>query len=229
MTSTQPSADDTTALTDTSVMPFLHTMFRREFRLAAGLVRGVKDGDTKRARVVAAHLDIVGGHLHHHHTIEDRILWPLLLERVPEELAPIVQLMETQHQVVDAIQDEIAEVLPVWRSTAVAAARDQLAELLDRLYVHLAEHLDAEEQRLLPIAARCMSQEEWEHMGEVARREGERKHMLLFFGMYAYEGDPQVMAGMLADAPPPVRALLSRLTRRAFRKHSLKVYGTATP
>lgn len=79
---------------DTSVMPTLHTFFRRETRLAGGLLRGVAAGDVRRARIVAEHLDFVTRHLHHHHGIEDRLLWPILLERVPEELAPLVHLME---------------------------------------------------------------------------------------------------------------------------------------
>ena len=48
-------------------------------------------------------------------------------------------------------------------------------------------------------------------------------------GMFAYEGDPVVFARMLGDAPRPVRAVLTRLGRRAFRKHARLIHGTATP
>lgn len=86
-----------TTLVDTREMNAVHSAFRREFRLAGGLIRQVGPGDTARAAVVGAHLALIERLLHHHHTSEDTLLWPLLLERVPVELAPIVRLMEAQH------------------------------------------------------------------------------------------------------------------------------------
>lgn len=218
-----------TTPTDTRVMPVLHSAFRREFRLAGPLVRDVAPGDTARAEVVAAHLELLGLMLHHHHDIEDRLLWPLLLERVPEELAPIVHLMESQHDHVARIGERLATELPQWRATAAEEVRDRVAAAYDELYVALAEHLDAEEQRLLPIAARAVSQEEWDRMGEEGRDSAPPGHRSLTFGMFAYEGDPEGLALMLADAPPPVRWLVPRLGRRAYRRHALRVHGTATP
>ena len=161
--------DTTTAPIDTSVMPTIHTFFRREVRLAGGVIRRVADGDVRRATVVADHLDFVARTLHEHHTAEDELLWPKLLDRVPEELAPIVRLMEAQHGQVDALLAEIGDLRPRWAATAEPADRDRLADLFDQLYVHLAEHLDAEEERLLPIAARAVTQAEWEEMGERGR------------------------------------------------------------
>ncbi len=214
---------------DTSVMPTIHTFFRREIRLAGGVIRRVADGDVRRATVVAEHLDLVARALHEHHTAEDELLWPKLLERVPEELAPIVRLMESQHGQVDALLTEVGELRPRWAATADPADRDRLADLFDQLYVHLAEHLDAEEERLLPIAARAVTQAEWEEMGERARENGRRSEMALVLGMIQYEGDPAVVAKMLAEAPPPVRWIVPRLSRRAFRRHALVIHGTATP
>jgi hemerythrin-like domain-containing protein len=214
---------------DTSVMPTVHTLFRREFRLAGGVIRGVAEGDVARAATVAAHLDLVGRVLHEHHTAEDELMWPKLLERVPEELAPIVHLMEAQHGRVDALLTEIGELRPRWAATAREADRDRLADLCDELFVHLAEHLEAEEQQLLPIAARAMTLAEWNEMGERARADQRRSEMSLIFGMIQYEGDPAVVAKMLAEAPAPVRWLVPKLGRRAFRRHALVIHGTATP
>ncbi len=219
----------TTTPTDTRVMNVLHTFFRREYRLAGGLVRAVAAGDLDRAEVIADHIAFLAMSLHHHHTTEDTVLWPMLLERVPEELAPIVRLMESQHARVDALIEQIDELVPQLRSTGDAGVRDRLADLLDTLYVHLIEHLDAEEQRLLPIAARTLSQAEWDSMGEYARRTSPKGHGLLPLGMFLHEGGAESAAVMLADAPPPVRWLLPRLAARSFRRYALSVHGTATP
>ena len=219
----------TTTPIDTSEMATIHTFFRREFRLAGGVVRGVAAGDVQRAREVSDHLEYVGRCLHHHHTAEDELAWPILLERVPDELAPIVTLMESQHERVDALLDDVTDLRGRWEQSTDTATRDRLADTLDTLYAHLAEHLDAEEERLLPIAARTLTLEEWQAIGERARRQTPRSELFLTFGMFQHDGDPDVLASMLAKAPAPVRRLVPRLARRAFRKHALRIHGTATP
>lgn len=214
---------------DTRDMVLIHTFVRREFRLAGSLVRRVAEGDTARAAVVADHLDFVGRFLHHHHEIEDELLWPLLLRRVPDELAPVVHLMETQHATVEGALAEVDGLLPRWRATAEGTVRDRLGGVLDELYAGLSEHLDAEEQRLLPLAAQCVTPAEWAALGAEGRRRGRRAEGLLVLGMFGYEGPPEVLARMLAAVPAPVRAVLLPLSRRAFRRHARAVHGTATP
>ena len=216
-------------LVDTREMKVVHSFFRRELRLAAGLVRRVPTGDTARAARIHDHLDLVARCLHEHHTVEDDLLWPLLLERLPEELAPIVTLMEAQHQRLDSLLGRITVLQPAWRDHADRETAEELASTYDELYVALAEHLDDEEERLLPLAARSLSQQEWDAMGARARSEQRRSEATLILGMLQHDGDPEVFASMLASAPPPVRWLLPRLARRAFRKHALAVHGSATP
>jgi hemerythrin-like domain-containing protein len=219
-----------TAPLDTRVMGVIHSLYRREFRLAGEVVRGVAEGETSRAAVVADHLSLIHQSLHHHHTAEDELCWPLLLERVPEELAPLVHLMESQHARVEALLAEISGLLPTWRARAGATERDRLADLHDLLYRHLGEHMDAEEERLLPIAARAMTQAEWDAVGEAAKSGTPRSQMMLVLGMIVYDGDPEIVdTVLLAGAPAPVRWLLPRLARRAYRRHARAVYGTPTP
>lgn len=217
------------AVPDTDVMVAVHTFFRRELRLAGPAVRRVTAGDVRRARTVADHLSTVAEHLHRHHSAEDELMWPLLLARVPEELAPLVHLMESQHATVDALLGEVGELVPRWRESAGAVERDRLAGLLERLYVHLAEHLEAEEERLLPVAAREMNVAEWERVGEEARGRGGRRGSLLVLGMIVHDADPAVVARMLAGAPRPVRWLLPRVAHRVYRRRALQVHGTSTP
>lgn len=227
MTATTPSTP--TAPIDTRQMTTVHTFFRREFRLAGGVVRRVGEGDAARARVVADHVELVTRTLHHHHTAEDDLIWPKLLERVPDELAPMVRLMEAQHERVGELLAGIEEIRPRWAVTAGAADRDRLADLLDQVYVHLSEHLDAEEERLLPLIARTLTEAEWHEVGERARTSNRKDQMSLVLGMLEYEGDPQAIAMMLAAAPAPVRWIVPKVSRRAFRKHALVIHGTPTP
>jgi hypothetical protein len=214
---------------DTREMLVVHSLFRRELRLAGGLVRRVPAGDVRRSGVVAAHLDLVEQVLHHHHTSEDELLWPLLLHRVAEEIAPVVRLMEAQHAQVDALLGRIAAARPAWAQDPAPARGEELADVYDQLYAGLAEHLDAEETRVLPLVARCISEQEWAALGEAGRTGIPRRHLALVFGMLMQDGDPEVVAMMLAPAPLPVRALVPRLGRRAYRKHALALHGTPNP
>ena len=223
------SAELPSTLIDTREMNCVHTMFRREFRLAPGLVRAVEEGDTERSGIVADHLEFLTTVLHDHHTGEDKLLWPKLLARVPEELAPIVHLMEAQHERVDTLLQQIQEVRPRWRATARQADRDELARLSDELFVALVEHLEAEEERLLPIAARNVTEAEWKQLGEEGVKKISKKELPLVLGMVQYEGDPEVVAEIVNGTPWLIRAIVPRLSRRAFRKHALAVHGTATP
>ncbi|SDY56481.1 Hemerythrin HHE cation binding domain-containing protein [Modestobacter sp. DSM 44400] len=113
---------------DTRDMLVVHDAIRREYGLAPAEVRGVAPADTARAGVLAAHIDLLNGLLHHHHAGEDRLLWPVLQPRVPAEIAPTVERMERQHEGIADAQQEVEATLVRWRATA-------------------------EEQHILPLAA----------------------------------------------------------------------------
>jgi len=223
---TQPAAADRV---DTRDMNAVHTLFRREYRLAGEVVRRVEPGDIARAAVVGDHVEFINAFLHHHHTAEDEYLWPLLLDRVPDELAPIVHLMEAQHAEVGELVGQVATFVVRWREQAAVEDRDRLAELLDQLHAELAHHLETEEQRLLPIAARSMTSAEWQALGERSLKAQQRKDLPLVLGMIQYEADPEVVAGMIAEAPWLLRLTIPRMSRRKFRKHASAIHGTPAP
>jgi iron-sulfur cluster repair protein YtfE (RIC family) len=83
-------------------MEMVHKMFRREFGLMPGLLRGI--ADPERARIIAHHFDAITAMLHHHHHSEDDDLWPLLLQRVGVAATAPVESMEAHHaQLADAL------------------------------------------------------------------------------------------------------------------------------
>ncbi|EWT00262.1 hypothetical protein N865_12990 [Intrasporangium oryzae NRRL B-24470] len=218
-----------TALTDTREMLIVHSLFRRELRLAGSLVRGVQPGDTRSAQVAGDHLALVEHVLHHHHTTEDELLWPLLTERVADELHPVVGLMESQHTRVDRLLEEIAQARPVWAAAPTRAAGEALADRYDELYAGLVEHLDAEETRVLPLVSRCITPAEWARLSKAGQDSVPRKHRTLVVGMLLHDSGPEGEALLFGSAPAPVRAIVPRLGRRAYRQHALRVYGSLPP
>jgi hemerythrin-like domain-containing protein len=214
---------------DTRDMIVIHTAFRREYGLAPALVRAVAPGDAARAGQVSDHLDFLNNMLHHHHSGEDRLLWPKLLQRVPAELAATVTLMEQQHHQIHDTMQQAGDAMTRWREHATAADRDRLAAALDRLQAALTEHLAAEEEHILPLAARCLTEAEWAQLGEEGMGGVPKSQLMLVFGMLKYQGDPQVIAQMLAHAPLVPRLILPVLAPRAYARYARRVHGTPTP
>jgi hemerythrin-like domain-containing protein len=204
---------------DTREMVVVHTAFRREYQEAPALVRSVAPGDRARTARVADHLQLMLDMLHHHHTGEDRLLWPKLLARVPAELAPTVELMERQHDGIHAEMDRTAAALARWRSSADPADRDALAGAMERLNPLLAEHLADEEERVLPLAARSLTQAEWDELGEAGLAAVPKKHLPMVFGMLMKDGDPAVLRAMIGHAPPPVRVVVPRVAPRLYARY----------
>src|SRR5262245_29769505 len=103
-----PPAAQQARLVDTRDMIEVHQVFRREFGLTPALVRATAAGDVARAKTVAGHLDLMSRLLAIHHGEEDRQLWPKLPGRVPEQIGPVVVLMETQHEQIHQVSESAA-------------------------------------------------------------------------------------------------------------------------
>lgn len=218
-----------TGLTDVRMMVVAHRVFRRELGLGPAAVARVPPGDRAGLVTAADHVALFLGFLHHHHTIEDELLWPRMLERVPDELAPLVHLMESQHERLAALLDAADADLATWRGSGLRRHRDVLAATLTRLVAGLEEHLDCEESQLLPIMARVVSRGEWEEFTARGMEAIPRSMTLLGFGAMLYEGDPEVIAGELSTMPRPLRWLLPPLGRWAYRRYARRVHGTSRP
>jgi hypothetical protein len=143
----------------------------------------------------------------------------VLRGRLPPHLHHLLDHTGDQHRQIDEL---------------VEAARSEpdnhrLAALLRRLHDLVAEHLDAEERDILPLAALHLTQAEWAAIGENGATAVPRTKLPLLFGMFMYEGDPHVIRHMLASAPPLVRAVLPRIAPRAYARYCRRVHGTRHP
>ncbi|MET7666948.1 hemerythrin domain-containing protein [Micromonospora luteifusca] len=214
-------------MADVRDMYMAHANLRREISLLPKLVQDVAPGDTRRAEVVGGHASLVCGVLHQHHEGEDLLLWPRLSERGGAEAEAIVPLMHEQHHAIEEANAEVSRLLPGWRATAQGGA--ELAAAFERLRVALVEHMATEESQLLPLAEKYITAAEWKEMGEHGMRATPKKYLALIAGMTMYEGDPEVVKGVLAEAPLPVRLIMPIVARRAYAAHAKRVHGTATP
>ncbi|WP_395111634.1 hemerythrin domain-containing protein [Actinomadura sp. SCN-SB] len=218
------------AITDrgnTWEMVVVHRLFRREFRLAPGLIRAVADGDRIRAAVVGEfYLDLVKG-LHHHHTSEDEMLWPLLLQRVGQLDTDLVRRMETQHQHLAVLLHHISELLPVWRDRADAGTRDELAAVHEQASIAIDEHLNEEENTVLPLVDVHITRSEWEALSKRGQ-EGLPKNSKAFvlLGAILEDATPAERAAFLRLLPAPLRLAWRVIGARIHRRAMTRLRGT---
>ncbi|WP_127497091.1 hemerythrin domain-containing protein [Actinoplanes solisilvae] len=206
----------TTERTDTWDMIVVHRVFRREFRILPALVRAVKPGDTVRAGVLGEHLANVAGGLHHHHTGEDEMVWPLMLERAAMH-ADLINRMEAQHERLHEPLARIDEILPRWRARALATDRDELADVIAQASVALDEHLADEEREILPLIERYLTPDEWRAVGERGRKTIPSGRMaLVFLGSILEEATPSETKRFLAELPLPARLLWRLIGERTY-------------
>jgi hemerythrin-like domain-containing protein len=216
-------------MADIRDMYVVHAVLRRELGLAPELVRGVLEGDTGRSSVVGGHVELMLSLLHTHHSGEDAHIWPRLLERTPQEVAPIVHTMESQHHGIEAAQADIITDLKTWSSEATAAPREQLAAALDRLNLLLDEHLGVEEQKVVPLIGVHITAAEWNAMVQEGGAGTPPEQLPLMFGMLMYEGDSEVVQLAVDNMPPEIRPVIKDIAAQAYADYAKNVHGTATP
>ena len=217
------------AAVDVRDMIVVHTALIREFRLAPEAVTRVKAGDRRQAATVDQHVGLLCDLLHHHHTGEDELLWPPLRARLPEPALALLDEAEAQHSDLDEALDRVGAARKTWTQQVDTDSARLLIEALRDLHRLLAEHVDAEERTLLPLAAAHLSEAEWNAVGEAGAASVPKSLMPLVFGMFAYEGEPDVLAAMLQAAPLLPRLLVPRIAPRVYARRAARLYGTARP
>lgn len=209
---------------DTNEMVVVHRAFRREFRLACGLVGRTEEADRERAGVLAGHIEEYLGLLHHHHTGEDELLWPKLTGRSAMDFEWI-QLMADQHEKIAKLAETVRDLLPEWRESARAVVRDDLARALGELSGELDEHLRQEEGRVLPLAAEHLSVAEWNELGERGLRGIPKRRLLTILGAILEEADERETAIFIGKLPPPARLLWRLGGPGRYRREVARIRG----
>ena len=212
---------------DTHDMYVVHRVFRREAALMPRLVRQVRPGDVARAAHVADHFRGYALGLHHHHTGEDELIWPLLLARVDLE-AELVLRMEEQHERVAAGLDEVAARLPEWERTADPVIGEQIAVALEAHHAALMEHLTDEETHLLTLIEEHLTVAEYGKLGERFAEETPKDKLFLFLGALLEEATPAETAHMMGNLPAPARLAWRIFGRRQYARRTRALRGPLT-
>ncbi|MEV4239927.1 hemerythrin domain-containing protein [Nocardia sp. NPDC050408] len=199
-------------------MVLVHRVFRREFRLLADIVEATSPTDAEQVTRVSAHAREMLAALHRQHRNEDELVWPKLLSA--ELDSTVLDLMQTQHEQIDAIMRRLDAELSEWEHQGGAETTDLLAEGLRRLHEALTEHLRLEEDTALPIVAATLTASEWAELGKRGMASFSKGRALVFLGHIAEEADEREWSEFLREVPVPVRLLYRVFGRRGHARET---------
>jgi hemerythrin-like domain-containing protein len=207
---------------DVQEMVLIHRVIRREAGLLPRLIRGVSDGDTARAAVLAEHTSFMFDGLQQHHSGEDTLLWPKLLDRAKPE-ADVVNRMQKQHDEIAAGVEKLRGQLSTWQASPTTAHGEELANSIDQLNGVLFEHLADEEKHILPLVSEYITVAEWNQVGEDTLAKTPRNRLLLQLGAILEDANADEEKTILSKVPAPARLLWRVIGRRQYRRYTTKI------
>jgi hemerythrin-like domain-containing protein len=200
-------------------MAIVHRLFRQAFDESARLVRAAPTPSPTRVTFLADHIDLVLKGLHDHHEDEDALLYPKLIERAPEQ-APMTEQVEHEHQVIKTALDGVSAACATWRGRPSAETGEALAASLDHLNAVVQPHLDDEEQKVVPLAAVTLTQQEWDAMGKAGMSKIPLKQRGIAAGMMLDALNEEDRAYMVKAVPAPMRILMPLMVQRPWKKYA---------
>jgi len=205
---------------DVRDMALVHREYRKAYEEAARLVRASPAPSPGRVTFLADHIDLCIAQLHIHHEGEDELLYPKLIERVPDQ-APMTQQVDHEHQTIKTALDEASAACATWRQQPSAETGETLAAALDHVHEVVQPHLDDEEQKIVPLAAVTLTQQEWDALGKHGGAQTPRNKKVIAFGMIVEPLDQADRAYMMKHIlPAPVRLLYPLLIDRPWKKYA---------
>jgi hemerythrin-like domain-containing protein len=199
---------------DVSDMYPVHNSFRDTLSAAPHLVGSVDDGDQARRELIDNFYRNIIAFLHVHHHGEEELVFPLLRQRCPEDLV-MVDVIAGQHRDVDELVDQSVAFLEQWAAGA-EGSQAQVADTLGALGVRMAEHLDDEETKLLPLCSTNLTEQEWGVLPGHAMGAFAGDKIWLILGLIRQRMNEEQRARMLAHMPPPAVEMWTTVGEASF-------------
>jgi hypothetical protein len=147
---------------DLSGMFFMHHAFRRDLGAFAAAAARTPADATATWRELRDRWDLFGRFLHHHHSIEDESIWPLLLDRVDAAGRATLTAMEAEHGEIDPLLAACGEGFAALAERPDEDVRASLEVRVVAARERLAAHLGHEERDALPLVQTHLTAAEWQ-------------------------------------------------------------------
>jgi len=171
----------------------------------------------RRASAIGAYLRDFADSTHHHHTVEDDVLWPLIVEAVGDavDLSDLTDDHDGLDPLLDRLRDLTARFVASYRAAdADPSTAAALGALLRDLHTLLSEHIAEEERVVFPIIRGHLSAEAWATVEETARKSGK---LGFEFPRFLAHTTPDEIERALADGGIGLRLMLSVIKATAGR------------
>jgi hypothetical protein len=206
---------------DMMMMYVMHHAFRRDLTRFTEAVGATPLEDRETWQALAVRWDRFFEVLHHHHSAEDDLIWPYLLERADAEERTTLDAMEAEHGEIDPLLTSVAEGFLALAGDRVPANGDDLrAALRVRMAATrdcLARHLEHEETEAIAILQRHTTAQSWKAIEDQI---GKRKSTLPLWFMVGWcaEDVPRAKLDEIFGAVGLPFKLLWLVTRGRFRR-----------
>ncbi|GID30665.1 hemerythrin HHE cation binding domain-containing protein [Paractinoplanes brasiliensis] len=212
---------------DLTGMFLIHHAFRRDLRRFAAAVTATPAHETRVWRALDRRWRMFGTFLHHHHTIEDAAIWPVLLGRVDPSGRATLEAMEAEHGEIDPLLEACGSGFATLAARPDEDVRRSLEIRIVAAGERLNAHLAHEETEALVLVQKHLTADEWQVVEEKSAK-----------GAYSFRESmaavPWVMHELPADARKrllkmagPVLAVLWRLTRGGFLRRETTAFRYA--
>ncbi|MBS4752975.1 hemerythrin domain-containing protein [Nocardioides sp. zg-ZUI104] len=210
---------------DMSGMYLMHHGFRRDLDDFIAAATHTPPGERATWAAISQRWERFAHLLHEHHDVEDRVLWPLLTERVTAAGdtagAGVLEAMEAEHALIDPllgqVRDQLDRIL-VGDEQAKERARTALVAVLARTREVLDDHLAHEERDAVALVQRHVAGEEWEALERKEFRGRPSMSELRFQLPWMVHEVPDEVVRPLVKASGAPFAVLLRLSRRGFAR-----------
>lgn len=174
----------------------------------------------RRARAVARYVNLLCDSVHHHHTTEDQILWPVI-EASAEGSVDLTELTE-DHAALDQRLDRLRALAAGFRlNVGDKESAAPLAAGLTELHGLLHEHIADEEREIFPVIRQYVSVDDWAAVEKAAQRSGRM----------SFDG-PRTVAVMteqervaLSETVSPILLALITVLSVRHRRFDRRVFG----
>jgi hypothetical protein len=165
--------------------------------------------------------------LHHHHSVEDEALWPVLRGHAHEsgnaEDLTMLEDMEAEHGVIDPALAAVRTAFEEMCAHPCADHRNALDIRIVAARENLHEHLAHEEGQALPMLQRTLTVEENEAF-EAAAGKGYPLRIVPFVLCWVMHELPAEAGARIIAQAPPGYGLIHRLLRGRFERREREAF-----
>ncbi|WP_116452947.1 hemerythrin domain-containing protein [Blastococcus litoris] len=217
---------------DLTPMFLMHHAFRRDLGNFAGAVRGTPVADRATWQALDQRWQRFATILHHHHSGEDRFIWPELVAAVekggsPEDLATL-EAMEAEHGEIDPMLEACARGFATLAERADEAAHAALVADLTRTRERLGAHLGHEERDALALVQRFLTPADWARIDKQVGAGYPAKLIPFTLAWVMHDLPAEGRTAAAAFLGRPAHTLWSLAFRRPFERKERAAFRYAT-